>query len=345
MRLSPTSLYAVSGIAVATLVLAGCSATPAADDTTDGTVAVVASTNVYGDIVEQIGGDLVSVTSLITSAAQDPHSYEASAQDQLAISKAALIIENGGGYDPFIDTLVSASGNVDAEVITASDASGLLDEDDEHAADEHSDEEHADEAAAEGATEEEHSEEEHSDDDGHNHIEGFNEHIWYSIHGIEHVAEEIAHHLEELDADNAAVYASNLQEFLTQLGDLETQAEELHSSTEGMGVAITEPVPLYLLEEAGLTNQTPDEFSEAIEEGTDVAPVVLQETLALFESDSVQLLAYNEQTAGPETEQVLEAAEAAGVPVVSFTETLPDGADYISWMTDNLEAISAAVTK
>ncbi len=55
------------------------------------------------------------------------------------------------------------------------------------------------------------------------------------------------------------------------------------------------------------------------------------------------LLAYNEQTAGPETEQVLQAAEAAGVPVISFAETLPEGADYISWMSANLEAISAAL--
>ena len=59
---------------------------------------------------------------------------------------------------------------------------------------------------------------------------------------------------------------------------------------------------------------------------------------------AVALVAYNEQTAGPETERVRAAAEAAGIPVVSFTETLPDGADYLSWMTDNLEAVASALT-
>jgi zinc/manganese transport system substrate-binding protein len=293
----------------------------------------VASSNVYGDIAAQIGGDLVSVTSLIDSAAQDPHSYEASAQDQLALSKAALVIENGGGYDPFIDSLLSASDNGDVAVVNATDASGLLDAD-------HSEEDHA----AEEESTEEHSEEEHSEDDGHNHIEGFNEHVWYSFHGMEHVAEEIAHQLSEIDADNAATYEQNLASFVGKIAELEATAEELHATTEGQGVAITEPVPLYLLEEVGLTNLTPEDFSEAIEEGTDVAPLVLQETLALFDANSVSLLAYNEQTAGSETEQVAAAAEEAGVPVVSFTETLPDGADYFSWMTENLEAISAAVT-
>jgi zinc/manganese transport system substrate-binding protein len=338
MRSHKTLTLVVSGSAALALALTGCSASAAEGDVADGTVAVVASTNVYGDIVEQLGGDLVSVTSLIDSAAQDPHSYEASAQDQLALSKAALVIENGGGYDPFIDSLLSASDNGDVVVVNATDSSGLLDAD--HSEEDHAEDKHADEAA----TDETATEEEHSEDDGHNHIEGFNEHVWYSFHGVEHIAEEIAHELSEIDPDNAATYDENLATFVSKIAELEATAEALHSTTEGQGVAITEPVPLYLLEEVGLSNQTPEEFSEAIEEGTDVAPLVLQETLALFDGDSVALLAYNEQTAGAETEQVAAAAEKAGVPVVSFTETLPDGADYFSWMTENLEAISAAVT-
>ena len=60
-------------------------------------------------IAAAIGGEQRHVTSIIDSAAQDPHSYEASAQDQLAISKADVIVENGGGYDPFIDTLIDAA--------------------------------------------------------------------------------------------------------------------------------------------------------------------------------------------------------------------------------------------
>ena len=323
MRTSTPRTLVISGVAAAALALSGRASSPAADDTASG-LSIVASTNVYGSIAESIGGDLVTVTSLIDSAAQDPHSFEASAQDQLALSKADLVIENGGGYDPFIDTLLEASG-ADVPVVNASEASGLL-EGDEH--------EHAEESTG--------AEEGH---DGHDHIEGFNEHVWYSFHGVEHVAEEIAHQLSEIDAGNAAAYEENLAAFTAQLAELEAAAEALHASTEGLGVAITEPVPLYLLEAAGFTNQTPAAFSEAIEEGTDVAPATLKETLALFADGSVSLLAYNEQTASSETEQVRTAADDTGVPVVQFTETLPDGADYVSWMTDNLSAISAALTE
>ncbi|MCU1405275.1 MAG: transporter substrate-binding protein [Glaciihabitans sp.] len=326
MRLPSSTGFAVTGVAVAALTLTACSSGPATSgDAADGTVAIVASTNVYGDIASQIGGDLVSVTSLITSAAQDPHSYEASAQDQLALSKAGLVIENGGGYDPFIDSLLSASTNSSVPVVNAAEASGLLEGDD-----------HGDDA--EGADEAEHTE-----DDGHDHIEGFNEHVWYSFHGVEHIAEAIADELSDIDSANAATYSKNLDAFVAKIATLEEQADALQALTVDLGVAITEPVPLYLLEETGLTNKTPDAFSEAIEEGTDVAPTVLQETLALFSGNDVSLLAYNEQTAGPETEQVLTAATNAGIAVVSFTETMPDGADYFSWMTDNLNSIADAV--
>ena len=275
-------------LAIAALALTGCATTPATDD---GTVKVVASTNVYGSIVTAIGGDLVSVTSLIDSAAQDPHSFEASAQNQLAIAKADLVIENGGGYDDFVDTLLAAS-STEAVVLNAAEIVTLP----------------AD----------------------------TNEHLWYSFSDIQTVATSIADELSSLDAANADTYEANLADFS---GQLSTLAEQAAGLGDGKTAAITEPVPLYLLEQAGFENVTPDEFSEAIEEGTDVPPAVLADTLDIV--GSVALLAYNSQTASPETEQVKAAAEKAGVPVVQFTETLPDGEDYISWMTSNVAALAA----
>lgn len=345
---------AVAGTSLAAVVLAGCSTGETVAEPTG--VSVVASTNVYGDIATTLGGDLVTVTSIIESAAQDPHSYEASAQDQLAIANADVVIENGGGYDPFIDVLVEGSAT-DAVVISAVEASGMLDEDlhadEEHADEEHAEEEHAhegDEHAHEG---EEHAEDEHAhegeehaegdDHEGHGHIEGFNEHVWYEIHAIEGLAEAISAALSEVDADNAATYEANLEAFLSELESLEGEVEALAGAIGGGSVAVTEPVPTYLLAELGLDDETPADFVEAIEEGADVSPLALQQTLDLVSSGNLRLLAYNEQTTSAETERVLEAAEAAGVPVVSFTETLPEGEDYVSWMRANVTAVATAL--
>lgn len=321
------------------LALAGCAA-PAEPASAEG-LSIVASTNVYGDIAASIAGDLATVTSIIDSPAIDPHSYEASAQDQLAIAGADLVIENGGGYDPFVDTLVEGS-ETGAVVITAATIAGI---EDDHG---HNDEAHADEAGAEGDAHAEEEGEAHADekpaDDGHGHVEGVNEHVWYDIHVMEEVAAEIAAALAELDADNAADYEANLAGWMEELETLEGELEAAAAQLGGGGVAATEPVPAYLLAELGFDDETPEEFTEAIEEGSDVPPLALQQTLDLIAGGDVALLAYNEQTASPETERVRAAAEEAGIPVVSFVETLPEGEDYVSWMRANIEAVVEALT-
>ena len=72
---------------------------------------VVAAENFYGNIVQQIGGDKVTVTSVMSDPNVDPHEYESSVEDAKAIAAADLVIENGGGYDDWMDKLLSASPN------------------------------------------------------------------------------------------------------------------------------------------------------------------------------------------------------------------------------------------
>src|SRR5690606_28541950 len=122
-------------------------------------------------------------------------------------------------------------------------------------------------------------------------------------------AAEIAHHLGELDAAGAANYDANYEKFSAELDALIDSAELIAEEHTGEGVAITEPVPLYLLQLIGLRNLTPGEFSQAIEESSEVAPADLRTMLSLIDNGEVRLLAYNEQTAGPETEQLRAAAE------------------------------------
>src|SRR5690349_1260308 len=96
-------LALIAGVSLALLAGCGSSSDSGSDakDAASSKVAVVASTNVYGDIAGQIGGDKVDVTSIMSNPDQDPHSYEANTQNQLALSKAKVVIENGGGYDDF----------------------------------------------------------------------------------------------------------------------------------------------------------------------------------------------------------------------------------------------------
>lgn len=310
-------------------------------------ITVVTSTNVYGDIVQTIGGEHVDVTSIITSAAQDPHSYEATVQDRVLFEDADLIIKNGGGYDYFMDQIIGVD-SPEAVVLDVVEMSGLaaeLDEADEEAetqqtaeaeTDDHADDDHAHEDSTATETDDDHADHDHAE---HDHIEGLNEHLWYRLPTMIDLGHEIATELGEIDPDNASTFTENAEKFEAELTEI---IEELHVIADGdvhYHIAITEPVPLYLLEEADLHNVTPEGFSSAIEEGNDVSPAVLQETLNALTEEDVVLLAYNEQTSSPETERVRSDAEAAGITVVDFTETLPEGLNFVEWMQRNATAI------
>lgn len=307
-RSRPLPLLAAAGVVVA---LAGCgSGEPAASGSSDaspaasgdGPLSVVASTDVWGDIAQTVGGDAVEVTSFISDPSQDPHSYEASPRNQLTVSDASVVVVNGGGYDDFMDRMVEASGT-GAPVVDAVEVSG------------------------------------HTAEDG----EELNEHVWYDMPTVAAVADAVAAALGEADPGEAATFTANADGLRERLEAVEAAEAEVAESAQGTSIAVTEPVPLYLTQACGLTDATPPEFSEAIEEGTGVPPAVLADTEDLMGGGQVSALLYNEQTTGPETDRVLEAARAGGVAVVPVTETLPEGEDFVGWMTSNVEAVRAAV--
>ncbi|MFJ3473377.1 metal ABC transporter solute-binding protein, Zn/Mn family [Microbacterium maritypicum] len=337
-------VVALALASVAALTLAGCS-TPSAGEGDDGTVTVVASTNVYGDIAATIGGDRVDVQSIITSASQDPHSYEASARDRLAVQKADLVIENGGGYDAFIDTLLQDAK--DPHVVTAVEYSHDFPGNEGHDEAGH---DHADESASAAPEESDAPEDEahdHADDEagheGHDHIEGFNEHVWFDPHTMIHVVEAIADELTELDPDGAKEFAANAATLTADLEGFETELATLKTEAPDVDVFITEPLPGYLAAAAGFTDVTPDGFAESVEEGTDVAPAVLLQALDVIGSGQVTALLTNAQTGGSETQRVETAAKDAGIPIVAFTELLEDGSSYSEWMSDAIQSLAAAV--
>ncbi|CAN5408358.1 zinc ABC transporter substrate-binding protein [soil metagenome] len=293
--------------ALAALSLVGCASTTIATKSGSDpkTIAVVASTDVWGSIASSVGGKYVSVTSIIDKPDQDPHEYEADAQTQLSLSKAEVVVENGGGYDDFVGRMLKATANREAEVINAVEISGKR--------------------AAAG--------------------EELNEHVWYDFPTVEKVIDRITSEYTALAPSHSSAFTKNAASLKAKIESLEQKEEAIKARHSGENVSITEPVPLYMLQAMGLVNRTPTAFSSAIEEDTDVAPLLLQQTLSLYTTHTVRLLAYNEQTTGPQTEAVLKAAKKNSIPVVPVTETLPAGTTYTSWMSANVNAIGEALDK
>lgn len=175
----------------------------------------------------------------------------------------------------------------------------------------------------------------------------FNEHVWYHLPTMAKLADRLSAALGQADPADAASFQANATAFKAKLDGLSAKVAAIKSGHPGGRVAITEPVPMYLVEAAGLTNATPEAFSSAVEQGNDPPAAVLNQTLALFNGPGkVAALLANGQTESPATKQVEQAAVRGGVPVVKVTETLPAGTmDYVTWMGGQIDALSGALDR
>lgn len=318
------------------LVLAGCtqgsvqSQQESQVPTEESAIEVVATTNVYRDIAQQVGGEYVSASEIISSPAQDPHSYEPSARDKLAVSKAQVVLANGGGYDDFMTQLVSSlSGDQQVQAVYAVDSSPVPEQETAEA-----EEQEHDEHGHEGDGHEDHEHE------GHEHA-GYNEHIWFDLESMSALADTLAAQFSDLDAQHAAQFEANAGEFKSRIAELDQQLQD--AGLQGKSFAMTEPVPYHLLVDAGMQDATPQGLSAAVESGSDVSPQVLKQLDDALQAGSIDLLAYNIQTEGTDSVTIRATAEASSVPVVEFAETMEGDQDYLQWVGEQINALSQAL--
>jgi zinc/manganese transport system substrate-binding protein len=104
-----------------TLLLSACGSSTKPTGRLD----VVAAENTYGSIASQIGGPHVSVTSILTSPNADPHLFEPTTADDLAVAKAKVALQNGLGYDAFMTKLEDAAPSKTRVAVTVSDVLGV----------------------------------------------------------------------------------------------------------------------------------------------------------------------------------------------------------------------------
>src|ERR1700694_1504230 len=74
-----------------------------------GAMTVSAGENFYGDLLHQLGGSRLRIYAVRSTPNADPHQYESNSSSARAIADSRLVIENGLGYDAFVDKLLRAS--------------------------------------------------------------------------------------------------------------------------------------------------------------------------------------------------------------------------------------------
>jgi zinc/manganese transport system substrate-binding protein len=98
------------GVTLIAFTTAACGSASSPEES--GPPTVVATTDVWGSIASAVAGDHSTVHSILTSAAADPHSYEATPSDAAAITDATLVVYNGGHYDQWADDILLAHQGV-----------------------------------------------------------------------------------------------------------------------------------------------------------------------------------------------------------------------------------------
>jgi zinc/manganese transport system substrate-binding protein len=275
---------------------------------------VLASTGVWGSVAVAVAGGHVTVRSILTNAEVDPHTYQVSPVDEAAIADAPLVVYNGGGYDPWAGNALAAHPATEAI-----NAYSLL---------------HPE--AGDGR--------DYLGHGGHLGYPGHpNEHVFYNVKVAKAVATMVADKLATIDPNNATDYRANAAEFGRGADAIAGSEHAIAAAHSQAHVIATEPVAHYLLAACNLVNQAPASFTTATENGSEPSPADMAYVLDLITNRKVSALLVNPQAATAATNDIQTAARRAGVPVTEVSETLPTGTDYLTWQSNTVNSLAAAL--
>ena len=293
-------MLAGTGVAVLTCVVSGCATVPPAGSA-GSVIAVVAAEGFWGSLARQLGGDGVSVTSIIDRPNADPHDYEPTAIDGRAVARARLVIVNGAGYDPWATKLVEANPERGRSTITVGSLVGVR--------------------------------------------KGGNPHRWYSPDDVREVIDRITVEYQAIVPARAAFFAARHDEVVnTDLKPYFDAIAEIKARYAGTPVGASESIFAPLAEALDLRLITPASFLRAISEGSD--PTAGDKAIidAQIRNNQIKVYVYNSQNATPDVHAQVEAARAAGIPVVAVTETPePAGVAFQDWQVTQLVRLEHAL--
>lgn len=308
------------------LWLTGCAASTAPTVEPDASgiadsLTVIATYSILGDLVAEVAGDRNSQNiQLITLVGPngDAHTFEPTPADSVSIANAAIIFENGIGFEQWLDDLYAASGST-ADRIVVTEEESLL------------------------AVSEEEDSDHHEDEHGHGE---FDPHVWHDVAHVMAMVEVIRDTLSEADAENAATYAANADEYLDELAKLDAwiveqiatipaERRKLVTAHDTFGYFDAR----YGVEVIGTAIGSSTEFG-------DPSAGKMAELVQLIRAEAVTAL-FTENVSNPEL--IERVAEETGVVIggALITDALTEpgnlGDSYISMVRHNVEMMVEAL--
>lgn len=305
-------LTAAATLAAGALLLTACSSGDDAGgggDGGDAGISVLASFYPLQYVAQQVGGDLVDVSSL-TPPGAEPHDLELSPAQVDEVGRADLVVYLSD-FQAAVDDAVDA--NPPAHVVDAAQDTEL------HAA--------------------EHSEDAEEEEEGHDHG-SLDPHFWLDPSRLPAVADDVAAQLSEIDPDHADEYTANAAAFTTAMTDLDEQYTDGLATCQSRTIVTTHEAFSYLaerydLEQVGISGIDPE---------GEPSPARLAEVGDLIKDQGVSTIFF-ETLASPKVAETLADELGVEAAVLDPLEGLTDDTqDYVSIAQDNLQALRTALS-
>lgn len=174
---------------------------------------------------------------------------------------------------------------------------------------------------------------------------GANPHQWYSPSAVHAVIDAIVADYEAAVPGKKLYFQQQKARFEgAGLAEYDRLIARVKSRFAGTPVGASESIFEPLAPALGLRLLTPEGFMASISEGTEPAPAEKASADEQIAEKQIKLWVYNSQNTTPDVKRLNEAAEAAGIPIATVTETMtPAGASFEQWMSRQLRGIEAAL--
>lgn len=322
------SIFLSTVIICSLFSISGCGKTEKVQKS-DGKISIVTTIFPYYDFVRQLAGDKADVR-LLLSPGSDPHSYEPTPSDIVAIENCDLFIYNGGESDEWVDGVLSSIENKNVKVMKMMEYVTLrheqsMDHDHEHAEHEDMDD----------------------NDEGHDHEEGeeYDEHIWTSIRNAERMSASIADELISLDSKNSDYYNEKKADYISSLDSLDKKFTEVANNKKRDTLVFGDRFPfLYFVSDYNLGYECA--FPGCSHE-TEPSTAVVSHLIDFTRENNIPVVFYLELSSGKIAQIISEDSSAKTMQFSSChnvtKEDFENGATYISVMEQNLEALKEAL--
>ncbi|MBR2513069.1 MAG: zinc ABC transporter substrate-binding protein [Halomonas sp.] len=318
----------------------------------DERVNVVASFSILADMVENVGGEHVNVTSLVGPDG-DAHVYSPRPGDARALAEADVVVFNGLLFEGWMERLIDAS-DYSGVLVTATEGINALayNEHDEHGHDDHG---HGHGHDDHGHDDHEHGHDDHGHDDhgrghddhaGHDdHDHGDNDpHAWQDLQQAKVYIANIRDALMEADSANADTYQANAEQYLAEMAEADAEIRALISEIPASASVITGHDSFgYFSSAYGVSFLSPVGLStEADPSGASMAALV-----DVIEQENVKALFHENMT---NQSIIVQLAEETGLPIAGtlYADALAaegEASTYLGMMRHNARVLHDALAE